>query len=372
MKQKGSHSVHSRRRRLYARRVVIVVVAVLLVVGLLAGVGYLILPKYRYKPVPDAASDLGIDETDVQFDKKIINVALFGLDSRKPDTFTGLSDCVMILSLNTETKQVKVFSVMRDSLVPIRRNGTVSYNKLNSVYQFGGSTLAIKTLNECFGLDISEYVTVNFYGLAHIIDAVGGVDVTLTQEEVTARGTTHQSGINDYIDEICQYMGEDARSNRITTAGTQHVNGIQAVAYSRIRYVKNTWGGVDDFGRTDRQRYVMEQLFNKALTLSKTQYVSLAKALLPYVETSLSYRETLSLATGILLKSPTFEQMRIPRYEFVMDPPHGTWGSAVYYDLDYASRVIRAVIYDNMTIDQYEELHPVEKNDWYAKRKTTK
>ena len=78
MKQKGSHSVHSRRRRLYARRVVIVVVAVLLVVGLLAGVGYLILPKYRYKPVPDAASDLGIDETDVQFDKKIINVALFG------------------------------------------------------------------------------------------------------------------------------------------------------------------------------------------------------------------------------------------------------------------------------------------------------
>ena len=350
MKQKGSHSVHSRRRRLYARRVVIVVVAVLLVVGLLAGVGYLILPKYRYKPVPDAASDLGIDETDVQFDKKIINVALFGLDSRKPDTFTGLSDCVMILSLNTETKQVKVFSVMRDSLVPIRRNGTVSYNKLNSVYQFGGSTLAIKTLNECFG----------------------GVDVTLTQEEVTARGTTHQSGINDYIDEICQYMGEDARSNRITTAGTQHVNGIQAVAYSRIRYVKNTWGGVDDFGRTDRQRYVMEQLFNKALTLSKTQYVSLAKALLPYVETSLSYREILSLAIGILLKSPTFEQMRIPRYEFVMDPPHGTWGSAVYYDLDYASRVIRAVIYDNMTIDQYEELHPVEKNDWYAKRKTTK
>lgn len=65
--------------------------------------------------------------------------------------------------------------------------------------------------------------------------------------------------------------------------------------------------------------------------------------------------------------SATFEQMRIPRYEFVMDSPGGEWGSAVYYDLDYASAVIKAVIYDDMTIDAYEDIHPVEKNDWYAK-----
>ena len=74
-----------------------------------------------------------------------------------------------------------------------------------------------------------------------------------------------------------------------------------------------------------------------------------------------------SLAVNVLLKQPSFVQMRIPRYEFLMDPPHGKWGSAVYYDLDYAAAVIKAVIYDDMTIDAFEEIHPVEKNDWYAK-----
>ncbi len=358
-------TVHNRkrRRRKRARRLALLVLCCVLIVGVIAAVGIsLWLPKYKYNPIEvSKPEELGFENP---FSDKVVNIALFGLDARKPDEFKGLSDSIMVLSLNSETKKVKLFSVMRDSLVAIERNGKTTYDKINSAYLRGGPQLAIKTLNKNFQLDISEYVTVNFYGLTKIIDSVGTIDITLTDAEVTAHGTSHQSGINDYIEEICRYMNLDYNQYKVTTPGLIHANGVQAVAYSRIRYVRNIWGGADDYGRTDRQRYVMEQLFQKALTMSKAKYVSLAKAAAPYMETSLSYGEIMGLAFDILLKSPTFEQNRIPRYEFVMDPP-AAHSSSVYYDLDYAAAVIRAVIYEDKTIDAYEELHPVEKKDWF-------
>ncbi len=358
----GIHRRHKRKRRLRMGRVLVTTLCVVLVLGAV-GLGiYALLPKYNYNPISDTSEELGFENT---FSEKVVNIALFGIDSRKVDSFTGLSDSIMVLSLNSETKKIKLFSVMRDSLVAIEKNSQTSYEKINSAYLRGGPQQAIKTLNRNFGLDISEYVTVNFCGLAHMIDAVGAIEIPLTEEEVRSHGTTHQSGINDYIAEICQTMKLDYDQYKVTAAGTIQANGVQAVAYSRIRYVKNFWGGVDDYGRTDRQRYVMEQLLNKALTMSKTQYVSLAKAAAPYMETSLSYNEIMGLAFDILLHSPSFEQTRIPRYEFVMPSPPSR-SSSVYYDLDYAAAVMKAVIYDDMTVDEYEELHPVEKEDWFA------
>ena len=352
-----------RRRKKRARRLALLIVCTVAVLAVLVTVAIsLWMPKYHYNPIEvSKPEELGFENV---FSEKVVNIALFGLDAREPDTFTGLSDSIMILSLNSETKKIKLFSVMRDSLVAIEKNGKTSYTKINSAYLQGGPQLAIKTLNQNFGLDISEYATVNFYGLTKIIDAVGTIDITLTDAEVTAHGTTHQSGINDYIREICLHMGLDYEQYKVTTPGLIHANGVQAVAYSRIRYVKNIWGGSDDFGRTDRQQYVMEQLFQKALTMDKANYVSLAKAAAPYMETSLSYNEIMGLAFDILLKSPSFEQNRIPRYEFVMESP-AAHSNCVYYDLNYAAAVIKAVIYDDVTIDEYEDLHPVEKKDWF-------
>ena len=358
-------TVHGRKRRRKrrARRLALLILCCVLIIGVIAVVAVsLWLPKYKYNPIEvSKPEELGFEN---KFSGKVVNIALFGLDARSPDEFRGLSDSIMILSLNSETKKIKLFSVMRDSLVAIEKNGKTSYTKINSAYLQGGPQLAIKTLNKNFNLDISEYVTVNFFGLAKIIDSVGTIDITLTDAEVNTHGTTHQSGINDYISEICQSMNLDYNEYKITTPGLIHANGVQAVAYSRIRYVKNVWGGADDYGRTDRQRYVMEQLFQKALTMSKAKYVSLAKAAAPYMETSLSYSEIMGLAFDILLKSPTFEQNRIPRYEFVMDSP-ASRSNCVYYDLDYASAVFKAVIYEDMTIDEYEDLHTVEKKNWF-------
>lgn len=350
-----------KRRKKWQKTVVALVLCIFVLLGVIATL-LVSMFNYNYNNITDEPTDLGFEDI---IDKKIVNVALFGIDTRDPNVFTGNSDSIMILSLNTETKKVKIISVMRDSFVPIVEDGYTKYNKINSAYAWGGPELAIRTLNQVFDLDISEYATVNFYGMVDIIDAVGGIEAELTSAEVRrSDGTLRQ--INGCIDEICENLGVNPKEHYITTAGKHHLNGIQAVAYSRIRYVANIWGTTDDYGRTDRQRHVMEQLFNKALTIGKSQYMKLAKSLIPCSETSLSYSEIISLAFSILLDSPTFEQTRMPQKEFLMTAPQTSAGSVVYYDIDFAKKLVHAFIYDDITPENYIAENGVEKNNWYA------
>lgn len=294
-------------------------------------------------------------------DSKITNIALFGIDTRNTNSFSGNSDSIMIMSLDSGKHTVKLISIMRDTFVPIERNGTTVYGKINSAYARGGPELAVRTLNKLFGLDITEYATVNFFGMAKIIDAVGGIEVEIIEEELDARG------INANIYENCMITGEDYNEQKITQTGKQHLNGLQAVAYSRIRYVSNAFGTSNDYGRTDRQRYVMEQLFNKALTLSKSEYPSLIKSMIPYTVTSLGPDEILDLALTVMSGMPTFAQARIPNNDFLMTSPAG-FGSVVYYDLDFAGRLIHSFVYDNITFEQYIADNGISKNDWYRNR----
>lgn len=341
--------------------------SLVLVVAIAVGVLRIVF-NYNYKNITKNPEDLGFESV---INDKIVNIALFGIDTRDPKSFKGLSDSIMIMSLNTETKKVKLMSVMRDTLVPITYNGKTTYAKINSAYSRGGPELAIKTLNTIFKLDISEYATVNFYGMSDIIEAVGGIDVELAKGELDVYGYENGKklnwGLNGCIAEICAHKGLDPNKYYIKEAGVHHLNGVQAVAYARIRHAANIEGTNDDYGRTDRQRYVMEQLFNKAIKLGKSQYVKLAKSLMPCSETSLSYSEILSLAVNILLQSPTFEQTRIPDFSYQMPSKSISGvGSCVYYDLNYASKLIHAFIYDDIKPEDYIETNGIEKNDWYA------
>ncbi len=319
--------------------------------------------NYNYNEISKKPDDLGFENV---INDKVVNVALFGLDTRNVNTFKGNSDSIMILSINTETKKVKIVSIMRDSLVPIENGGKTYFRKINSAYASGGPELAIKTINRNFGLDISEYATVNFFGMVDIIDAVGGIDAELTQGEVTSAAAS-QYALNGCIKNICKSLKIKPDKYYITTPGKHHLNGIQAVAYSRIRRFMNIWGTTDDFGRTDRQRYVMEQLFDKALTLEKSQYIKLAKSLIPCSETSLSYKEIMGLAFDVLLKSPTFEQTRMPLNEYQMKAPYNPMiGSCVYYDLEFAKNLLHAFFYEDITPEKYVEMNGIQKNDWYS------
>lgn len=303
--------------------------------------------------------DLGIDTV---ISKDVFNIALFGVDTRDKGSFSGLSDSIMILSINKTDNELKIISVLRDSLVPIENNGKTSYNKINSAYSIGGPSLAVKTLNTCFGLDISAYATVNFYGMADIIDAVGGIEIEVTSSEIA--DTYH--GINALINEQYINIGEDPTPYFIYKAGTHKVNGMQAVAYARIRKAVNAYGNTNDFGRTERQRVVLKKIMEKALDTDVTSYPSLVNKLTPYIKTSLSHNQMFSMAS-LLAKKPSLTEARVPHDNYIINADYrGSGASCVYYNYEYAGKLIRAFIYDDIQPEDYMTKNGVDLTGWHT------
>ena len=209
--------------------------------------------------------ELGISEETEKNLSRYRNIAVFGIDTRADDNGEGLgnrSDCIMIISIDNETKEVKLISVYRDTYVQIDGHGL---DKITHAYSYGGAQLAIKTLNTNLDLNIKEFVTVNFDSVAEAVDQLGGVDINITNEEVKY--------INSYIDATSKIIGKS--SSHITTAGWHTLDGVQAVAYSRIRY---TAGG--DYKRTERMRDVLQAMLTKLKSKNVGQINTAVKAFL--------------------------------------------------------------------------------------------
>ncbi|WP_342985699.1 LCP family protein [Clostridium saudiense] len=277
--------------------------------GIAIGTVYKTLSKLNNVDISN--EDLGIVAVEEleQYDnyKKITNIALFGIDS---EDGVGRSDSIMVATIDPVHDKLKITSIMRDSYVNIDGHG---YDKINHAYAFGKAPLAIKTINESFGLNIQDFVAVDFNSLPYIIDLLGGIELNITNEELNY--------INFYINEINSL--DNTTSLNITTSGLQHVDGVQALAYSRIRY---TSGG--DYERTQRQRTVLNALFDKALNISPTKYLNLINDILPHVQTSLSANDILSLATKVVtMGGGSLEQERFPRDEYCQ----GEMINGVYY-----------------------------------------
>ncbi|AWI06373.1 LCP family protein [Clostridium drakei] len=238
------------------------------------------LSKVNKVKIPKNNSELNISNSSTKEDNGIINIALFGIDRRYKDE-ASRSDALMILTLDKKHKKLKISSIMRDSYVNVDGYGMT---KVTHAYAYGGPTLAIKTLNKNFDLNIKDYVTVDFFGFEKIIDSVGGIEINITPEEIKY--------INGYIKETSKI--ENASIPLINNPGLQKVNGRQAVAYTRIRY---TAGG--DFERTQRQRNVLIAVLNKIKKISSTSIVNVVSELLPYTETNMSNTDILKMLTSI-------------------------------------------------------------------------
>ena len=235
-----------------------------------------------------------VEEKLSQYSDSIINIALFGVDA--DENGVGRSDSIMIATIDTVHKKLKLTSIMRDSYVDIEGKG---YDKINHAYAFGGPELAINTINRNFDLNIKDFVAVNFSTLPKIIDKLGGLDIDVDLEELNY--------INGYINDINRINGTS--SPNISTTGVHHMDGTQALAYCRIRY---TSGG--DYKRTERHREVLSALFSKALTLNITEYPWLLNEILPMVETNLKSSDILDLGSEVLkMSKATLEQERFPR-----------------------------------------------------------
>ena len=227
---------------------------------------------------------LNIAETSEEQETGYLNVALFGLDSREGDLGKGnRSDTMMIASLNKATGEVKLVSVYRDTLLKLDDG---IYNKANAAYAFGGPEGAISMINRSMDMDISKYVAVNFNALVDVIDALGGLDITLTDAEVVH--------MNNYCVETSKVTGADYTKIEPEVAGTYHLNGVQAVSYSRIRY---TGGG--DFERTSRQRHVLELIAEKAQSASFSTLNKIIDKVFPQVSTNFTIAEMIAYAKDI-------------------------------------------------------------------------
>lgn len=231
------------------------------------------------------------------------NIALFGIDSRGSEFDDSThSDTIIIVSINNKTKEVKMASVYRDTMLKIvDEDGDVSYTKANAAFFKGGPECAINMLNTNLDLNITDYAVVNFTGLTKIIDALGGIDVTITKDE--------QDYINGYLTETRLITGLDTPD--VSSSGRVHLTGLQATAYCRIRYV--TFTDEDgtkyyyDMGRTARQRSVIKKVVEKAKTAGVGQVLDVANSILNYntederiITTSLSFDEVMDLIPTLL------------------------------------------------------------------------
>lgn len=226
-------------------------------------------------------------------EKPPLNIALFGVD-RRNDQVYGNADMIMILSLDQVTNKIKLSSILRDTYVSINGHGM---DKINAAYATGGPQLAIRTLNENFSMDIRDFLSIDFFGSAKIIDALGGVTLNLKNEEVPY--------MNNYLKEI----GPELMStDRIKNYGVQKLNGRQTVAYTRIRSVGN-----NDYERTARQRKVMTALLDKFRLTEKQAFNTLVMEVMPYVETSMSGMALFTLGSEILnIKNISVEPAMFP------------------------------------------------------------
>ena len=254
----------------------------------------------------------------------VINIALYGVDARNND-YTGRSDAILICSVNGKTGQIKLISVARDTYVSVPGY----YNtKINHAYAYGGPELAIQTLNENFGMDVTDYVTVNFESLADIIDEMGGVMIDVTEEE--------RFQVNAYLE----------RGLPLKETGMVNLTGAQAVSYSRIRKIDS------DSMRASRQREVLAALFDKALDINPLNYPSYVRKFAPMVETSLSNDEILKIAT-VGLKSPTLEQAAFPNDNIYSSGQTINGGWYYVYDLEQATDMLHQYIYEDIPFEHY-------------------
>ncbi|BDF34541.1 hypothetical protein CE91St62_26040 [Lachnospiraceae bacterium] len=207
------------------------------------------------------------------------NVALFGVDSREGDLAEGTrTDCIIVGSLNNKTKEIKMVSVYRDTLLDIKDG---ELQKCNAAYSFGGPEQAINMLNKNLDLDIQKYVTVDFSVVAEAIDLLGGIDIDVKEEEIQY--------LNEFVYETGQVAGKEAYF--VHEAGVQTLDGVQATTYARIR---STAGG--DFTRTERQRIVIEKMVEKIKKSDLGTINKIIDKVLPSISTNFTSAEIISYA----------------------------------------------------------------------------
>ena len=230
-------------------------------------------PEYDVEEV----ANTGLSEKKLQEMRGYRNIALFGVDSRDNSVGKGnRSDVIIICSIDQATGDIKLVSVYRDTYLDVGKN---SFQKATHAYSYGGPARAVKMLNDSLDLNITDYVTFNWKAVATAINILGGVDIEVTKPEFKY--------INSYITETVK--GTGIGSVQLKAPGMQHLDGVQAVAYARLRYMDT------DYQRTERQRKVIELAFEKAKKADLKTLNDLLGNMLSMVATNLTWQDGLDV-----------------------------------------------------------------------------
>ena len=281
-----------------------------------------------------AEPELDEKELNINYDLDIdtVNLAVFGIDGRS-DIDGDRADTIMIVSMDFRNGTIKVTSVMRDLLVLIPETDDTyeTLDKINASYAYGGAETTVKTLNENFDLNISDYIIVNFDAMVDTVDAVGGVEVDVKNDDVL-------DWTNKYIDDVNDKVGRG--DPYLEDIGPQTITGVQALAYARNRYSDS------DFYRTKRQREVVGQIAQKAFEIDIPTGINLLSKVYPYVKTTLSIKEITTYAKAFLGSTDkSFLDFRVPTDRFVTTAMINSISYVVPNDLSDNVIALHAFIY---------------------------
>lgn len=321
---------------------IFVKIIIVLLVILLFVAGFVVyeLSKINFENIDK--DSLGVDEnlfsklndkvSEDEF-KNIVNIALFGSDSRNVnDASEGRTDCIMIASVNTVDKTIKLISIPRDSYVEVPGYG---YTKINHAYSYGGEKLTIETINKNFGLNITDYITINFSGLINIVNSIGGIEMEITKPELDV--------LNSYLAESYSVSGK--KYTPMTEYGKVTLNGEQALAHARDRYVGS------DFDRANRQRQVLSAIMKKVSTLNSLKIFDIVtNDFLNQVTTNINISKYTGIFLKVLAGKDTYvnniESYQVPSTEYGYDK----YINGVYYfcfDDKKAQDDLYNIIYSN-------------------------
>lgn len=264
-------------------------------------------------------------------DGNVYNVLLVGLDTTK-DNWVGNSDSMILVSVNYRLHKISMISLMRDLHVNIPG---VGYRKLNAAYPNGGGPLLTQTIEENFKIDVDRYVTVDFGAMIDIIDEIGKIEITFTQKEA--------ENANKSIKQQCRILGKKSKKYLIPGEGTYECNGMQTVAYARIRKVGNS-----DYQRTERQREVLMKLLEKVKEMSLEDMDRLATRILPMLTHNIPESEF----WGLLAKAPTLLSYNIIQDRIPYDGMFHSYNGNLVPDSESTIRKLKETIYGADMLDE--------------------
>lgn len=294
-KRPGSKKMSAKKKAARRRRRTMLFVAEIIVLAVMLGFLYTVLKTEKVDKIKIDEESIVMDMNENVETNEVMkgyrNIALFGVDSREGSLGKGTrSDTIIIASINQDNGDVKLLSVFRDTYLNL---GNDSYNKCNAAYAKGGPEQAITMLNRNLDMNITDYITVGFDGLIEVIDALGGVEINVTEAEISHLNNYQISMVGKTTDgkNFTAEAGKDYTP--VTSAGLQNLNGLQATAYCRIRYIGN------DFQRAQRQRDVITAISEKAKKANISKLNDVVNGVMDNVSTSLDVSEILGVLKDI-------------------------------------------------------------------------